>query len=67
MKDNKDDIRETKKRLKELRKFKLTNAFKRKAGVTLSTEKRRLVGIDNKELLSDKNVIKPIKRSKKRK
>ena len=66
-KGNKDNIREIEKRLKKLRKFKLTSAFKRKAGVILNTEKKRLVDINNKKLLNNKNIIKPIKESKKRK
>ena len=46
---NKDDFDAQEKRLKESRAFEPTSAFKKKAGVVVSGEEKRLVGIHDQE------------------
>ena len=62
--DNDLDIQE--KRLKESSVFEPTSAFRRKAGVKVSAEEKRLVGIDNEGSLSNEDAGKSAKTKKRR-
>ena len=53
-------------RLGNIKIFKFINIFRRKASINLSIEKKRLVGIDNKGLLSIKDTDKSIKNKRRR-
>ena len=63
---NKDDFDTQEKKLKELSTFETTSAFRRKAGVNLSAEEKRLVGIDNEGTLSNEDADKSTKTKKRR-
>ena len=55
--DPKDDLSIQEKKLKESSTFEPTSAFKRKAGVTLSSEEKRIVGISDLGSLGDTSFL----------
>ena len=50
--------------MKELSIFKLISTFRRKASIKVNIEEKRLVEIDNKRLLNNKDIDKSIKTKK---
>ena len=62
-----EDFSAEERELKESSTFKPTSAFRKKAGVALSTEEKKLVGISDQGLLRDPDTLDSTKGKKKRK